>query len=67
MGWGWLQLAAFGVVGVLALPGDGLGCRGWVAALALAATLAAGLGQRGAAGHGDGLFLLLHKFGAFAC
>lgn len=67
MGWGGLQLAAFGVVRVLALPGDELGCRGWGAALALAATQAAGVGRRGATDHGNGLFLLLHKFGACAC
>lgn len=66
MGWGGLQLAAFGVVGFLALPDDGLGGRGFFGALALAA--ASAIGFRGCAGGvaAGSLFFYLHKYGASA-
>lgn len=66
MGWGGLQLAAFGVVGFLALPDDGLGGRGFLGALALAA--ASAIGFRGCDGGvaAGSLFFYLHKYGASA-
>lgn len=68
MVWGGLQLAAFGVVGFLALPDDGLGGGCWLGTLALAAALAPGLGGRAGCGGGaaGSLFCCLHKCAASA-
>lgn len=66
MGWGGLQLAAFGVVGFLALPDDGLGGGDWLGTLALATALAPGLSGRDGAGVAGSRFCFLHKYGSSA-